>query len=163
MMEYEKGLRTVQESMTEWTKCIRYEDINGSGRLFGGRLMTWIDEIAGVTALRHSGSMVTTAAVDRLEFKKGAGINDIVVLVARMTHVGRTSMEVRVDTYVEDRESGMRYVINRAYLTEVCVDESGKPVPVKYGLELLTETEKAEYEGAEKRIENRKARRSEGY
>ncbi len=155
--------RTVDFSRTEWMKCIQYEDINGSGRLFGGRLMQWMDEVAGITAIRHCGANVTTAAVDNLTFKKGAFINEIVVIVGRMTYVGRSSMEVRVDVYVEDKKTASRQVINRAYFTEVCVNEEGKPVPVPYKLELVTDTEKAEWEGAKKRIDIRRKRREEGF
>ena len=159
----DRKTRTVEFSHTEWMKCIQYEDINGSGRLFGGRLMEWMDEVAGITATRHCGSFVTTAAVDNLTFKKGAFINEIVVIVGRMTYVGRSSMEVRVDVYTEDRKTGRRQVINRAYFTEVCVNEDGIPAPVAYGLEPVTDVEKAEWEGAKKRIEIRRQRRTEGY
>ena len=161
-MPYE-SYKTVEDSRTEWMKCIQYEDINGNGRLFGGRLMEWMDEVAGVAAIRHCGGYVTTAAIDNLQFKKGAFINEIIVIVGRMTYVGRSSMEVRVDVYVEDKKTGSRQVINRAYFTEVCVNEEGRPIPVEYKLELVTDTEKAEWEGAKKRIEIRRQRRAEGY
>jgi hypothetical protein len=62
-------------------------------------------------------------------------------------------MEVRVDVYVEDIRTGMRYTMNRAYFTEVATDENGHPVPVPYGLLLETETQKAEWEGALRRKE----------
>ena len=101
--------------------------------------------------------------MDNLKFKKGAFINDVVVIIARITYVGRTSMEVRVDVFFEERETGHRFMINRAYFTEVCIDEKGKPIPVPYGIEPVTEVEKAEYDGALKRIEIRKIRRAEGY
>ena len=112
-MEYE-SYKTVEDSRTEWLKCIQYEDINGSGRLFGGRLMQWMDEVAGIAATRHCGGYVTTAAVDNLQFKAGCFINEIIVIRAKLTYVGHTSMEVRVDVYIEDRDSGQRRVINRA-------------------------------------------------
>jgi acyl-CoA hydrolase len=140
-----------------------YADINGYGRLFGGRLMEWIDEVAGLAAVRHCRHMVTTAAVDNLQFKRAATLGEIVVLIAKVTYVGHTSVEVRVDTYVEDVESGVRRPINRAYLTEVCIDENGRPVPVEYGLTPETPGEEAEYEGAKRRIALRKTRRQEGY
>jgi acyl-CoA hydrolase len=162
-MEYEKGLKKVEDSKTEWMKCIQYEDINGVGRLFGGRLLQWMDEVAGIAAIRHAGIQVTTAAVDNLVFKRGAYINDIVLVESRVTYVGRSSMEVRVDVYIEDKETGMRSPINRAYFTEVCIDEAGKSIPVPYGLEPETEAYKAEYEGAKKRIEMRKHRKREGF
>ena len=125
-MEYKKGMKTVEDSRTEITKLLQYEHINGENRLFGGRLMAWIDEAAAVAAMRHAGGYVTTCAVDDLRFKKGAYLNDILVLIARVTYVGRTSMEVRVDTFLEDRATGMRTLINHAYLVEVHVDEAGR-------------------------------------
>ncbi|MBO5610454.1 MAG: acyl-CoA thioesterase [Eubacterium sp.] len=161
-MEYE-SYKTVEDSRTEWLKCIQYEDINGSGRLFGGRLMQWMDEVAGIAATRHCGGYVTTAAVDNLQFKAGCFINEIIVIRAKLTYVGHTSMEVRVDVYIEDRDSGQRRVINRAYFTEVHVDEKGKPVPLRYGLKPETEFEKAEWDGAKKRLEIRRKRRVEGF
>ncbi len=67
-----RGDKTTADSQNEWIRNISYEDINGEGRLFGGRLMEWIDEVAGVCAIRHCQSYVTTAAVDNLVFKHGA-------------------------------------------------------------------------------------------
>ena len=157
-MEYKKGMKTVEESRTEITKLLHYEHINGENRLFGGRLMAWIDEAAAVAAMRHAGGYVTTC-----RFKKGAYLNDILVLIARLTHVGRTSMEVRVDTFLEDRATGMRTLINHAYLVEVHVDEAGTPIPIEYGLELRTPAEKMEWDGARRRIEIRRQRSQEGF
>ena len=155
--------RPVSYSKTEWIRGIQYEDINGSGRLFGGRLMEWMDMVAGVAAVRHCNQMVTTAAVDNLTFKRGAFINEILVIIATVTYVGRTSIEVRCDVYIEDVETGMRHPINRAYFTEVAVDKEGHPTEIKYDLDVASETEKAEYEGAKKRIAMRKERRKEGF
>lgn len=160
---YPNGNKKVDYSVTEWMKCIQYEDINGSGRLFGGRLLEWMDEVAGIAATRHCGGFVTTACIDNLQFKKGVFINDIIVVRAKVTHVGRSSMEVRVDVYVEDRDTGERRVINRAYFTEVHVDKDGAPAQLPYGLELVTPTDHLEWEGALKRIEVRKQRRAEGF
>ena len=163
-MEMErKKTKTVADSLTEVTKLLQYKDINGYDRLFGGRLMEWIDEAAGIAAQRHCGGEITTACVDTLQFKHAAYIHDLVVIIAKLTYVGRTSMEVRVDSYVEDCKTGMRHLINHAYLTEVYVDSEGKPLPIEYGLELTNDVERAEWEGARKRIAMRKTRKTEGY
>lgn len=151
----------VEDSLTEQTYLMRPKYLNGYGNLFGGQLMGWIDEVASIVAMRHSESDITTAAIDNLNFKQGATVDDVIVLRGRVTHVGHTSMEVRVDTYVEDRH-GMRKMINRAYVVMVAVDEYHKPVPVP-GLYVETESEKAEWEGGEKRYLLRKQRRKEGY
>ncbi len=57
---YEKGYRTVTYSRTEATHLLRYVDINGQNRLFGGKLLEWIDEIAGIAAMRHASMNVAT-------------------------------------------------------------------------------------------------------
>ncbi len=155
--------KNVEDSITEWTKVVKYDEINAQNRLFGGQLMSWIDEVAGTVAVRHSGNPIATVAVDNMQFKQGAVLGDVLVIIGKITYVGRTSMEVRVDTYVEDVRTGMRHVLNRAYLTEVCVDDDGTPVVVPYGLNVRTESEKAEWEGALKRRELRRQRRMEGF
>ena len=153
--------RPVSVSRAEHTQILLAEHLNGSGRLFGGRLMEWIDIVAGVAARRHSGCNVTTASIDTLHFKSPAFVNDTVVLVAKVTYVGRTSMEVRVDTFVEAL-SGERRVINTAYLVLVALDEDGKPTPVP-PLVCETDDDRAEYEAAKRRNALRKERRMEEY
>ncbi len=155
--------KLVADSTCEAMRIVTHQDVNGENRLFGGRLMEWIDELAGIAARRHCGASVTTACVDTLTFKQPALLNDIVVIVARVTYVGRTSLEVRVDSYVEDTSTGDHSDINSAYLTEVCVDSDGHPTPVTYGLQLVSTAEKDEWEAAQKRIAVRKQRKAEGF
>ena len=153
--------KRVQDSRTEQIQILMPEHINGAGRLFGGKLVEWIDVVAGVVARRHSGRNVITAAIDNLQFKEGAYVNNTLVLVGRVTHVGRTSMEVRVDTYVEGLD-GMRKAVNRAYLVLVALDKQGRPPPVPA---LLCETteEQAEFQAALRRDSLRRQRRKEEY
>ena len=153
--------RPVSASRAEHTQILLAEHLNGSGRLFGGRLMEWIDITAGVAARRHSGCNVTTASIDTLHFKSPAFVNDTVVLLAKVTYVGRTSMEVRVDTFVEAL-SGERRVINTAYLVLVALDEDGKPTPVP-PLICQTDEDRMEYEAANLHSTLRKERRKEEY
>ena len=153
--------KRVSESRIEQVYEIRPEHLNGAGRLFGGKLMEWIDELAGLVGIRHSQHNVITASVDNLRFIRGAFQKDLVVLIGRVTYVGRTSMEVRVDTYVESYE-GVRMPINRAYLTLVAVDEEGHPVEVPR-LIIETEAEKAEWDAGIRRREMRRQRKEEGF
>lgn len=141
--------RNVSQSRVEQVHMLMYEHMNGYGRLFGGRLMEWIDVVAGVVARRHSGCDVTTASVDRLEFIAPAFISDTVVLDGRITYAGRTSMEIRVDAYVE-KLSGAKERINRAYLVMVALDADGRPTRVP-PVKPETEEEIAEYEAAQRR------------
>ena len=151
--------KTVSQSVTEQIQILMPQHINGTRRLFGGVLMQWIDVVAGVVARRHSGAEVTTASVDHLEFKSPAYVNTTIILIGRMTYVGRTSMEVRVDTFSESL-SGERALINRAYLVMVALDEEEHPRPVP---PLLPQTpeEEAEFQAGQRRSELRKRRRKE--
>ena len=153
--------KKVSESRIEQVYQVRPEHLNGAGRLFGGRLMEWIDELAGLVGIRHAQRAVITASVDNLKFIRGAYLKDLIVLIGRVTYVGRTSMEVRVDTYIESID-GIRKPINRAYLTLVAIDGEGHPAEVP-GLIIETESEKAEWEAGIRRREMRKQRREEGF
>ena len=123
--------------------------------------MEWIDVVAGVVARRHSGREVTTAAIDNLQFKAAAHINSTVVLIGRITYVGRTSMEVRVDAFVEELD-GRRQMINRAYLVMVALDEHEQPTPVP-PLILESEEDRTEWEAGVRRRNLRRERRAENY
>ena len=146
--------KRVSESVTEQVQVLNMANMNGSSRLFGGQLMAWIDVVAAVVARRHSGRNVTTACVSELTFRKPAFANDTLVLRGHITYAGRTSMEVCVESFVEEL-SGEKRLINRAYLTMVALDGEGVPCAVP-GLVIETEDEKREYEAALKRRELRK-------
>ena len=123
--------------------------------------MSAIDELAGLIGIRYAQRDVITASVDNLKFIRGAYLKDLIVLIGRVTYVGRTSMEVRVDTYIESID-GIRKPINRAYLTLVAIDDDGKPVEVPR-LIVETEAEKAEWEAGIKRRKMRRQRQEEGF
>lgn len=154
--------KRVADSITEQIHIVMPSHISGTNRLFGGQLLAWIDEVSAVTARRHSECNVITAAIDNLQFKSAVYINNILVLIGRVTYVGTTSMEVRVDTYVEDHLTGTRKVVNRAYLVMVALDENENPTEVPR-LILETEAERAEWEAGLRRYQLRKERRKEGY
>ena len=87
--------------------AVRPVHLNGAGRLFGGQLMEWLDEVAGLVGRRHAEHNITTASVDNLRFIHGVYLDEVVVVIGKATYVGKTSMEVRVDTYVASKD-GMR-------------------------------------------------------
>lgn len=153
--------RRIADSRVETVHMVRPNHLNAAGRLFGGILMQWLDDVAGLVAKRHTRGNIITASVDNLRFIQGAYQKDVIVIIGKVTYVGNTSMEVRVDTYVENMD-GMRRPINRAYFTMVALDENDKPKRVPR-LTLESEEEKAEWEAAEKRREMRIKRKEEGF
>ena len=151
--------KTVDDSRVETVHIVRPNHLNGANRLFGGILMQWIDEVAGIVAKRHSMCNVTTASVDNLTFLHGAYQNDMIVIRGKLTWVGTSSMEVCVDTYVETLD-GQRDRINNAHFMMVALDENNQPVPVPK-LILQTEDERLAWAHGEERRRIRNQRRKD--
>ncbi len=156
-----KNAKTITESFTEQVQIILSEHTNGYGRLFGGTLIQWIDIVAGVVAKRHSECNVTTACIDNLSFKAAAHLNDTILLKGQLTCIGKTSMEIRVDTFLE-KLNGEHKHINRAYLVMVALDKNEKPISVPQII-LTTDEEKLEFEAGIKRRALRKQRKKENF
>lgn len=147
--------KTVKDSLAETAHIVRPNHLNSANRLFGGVLMQWIDEVAGIVAKRHAMTNVTTASVDNLTFLKGAYQNELVIIKGKVTWVGTTSLEVCVDTYVENAK-GERSRINNAHFIMVALDENDRPTQVPR-LILETDDEKLAWEhGVERRNIRRK-------
>lgn len=142
---------------TSNVQIVMASHVNGANRLFGGKLMEWIDIAAAVEARRHARHDVTLAAVDALEFIAPVHMNDTIVLQAEVTWTGHTSMEVRVEAFAEYL-TGERVLVNRAYLVFVAMDESDHPRPVPPFVP-QTPDEQAEWQNAVNRRAYRMARR----
>lgn len=128
--------KRVKDSMVEIAHIVRPTDLNSAKRLFGGTLMAWIDETAVIVAKRHAMMNVTTASVDNLSFLSAARMRDVIVIIGKITYVGTTSMEVKVESFVE-HINGERELVNRAYITMVGLDDEGVPAKIP---ELILET-----------------------
>lgn len=147
-----------KESMVEMTELVLPNDTNLLGNLLGGRLMHWVDIAGAMAAQRHCNSIVVTVAIDSVDFKHPVKMGEMVSLKAKVTWVGRTSLEVVVDVCSENYLSGEKKHTNKAYLTFVGVDSNGRPKAVPTLL-LETEDEKKEFEEAEKRHAERLKRK----
>lgn len=159
-MEIKK--KKVEESIVETIHIVRPNHLNAASRLFGGMLMQWLDEVAGAVAQRHARANVITASVDNLRFIHGVYKGEMVVIKGKVTYVGHTSMEVKVDTYVENLADGSHHKINTAYFTMVALGENDKPAKVPE-LELVTDKERKDWAAAEKRREMRILRKAEKF
>lgn len=139
-----------KETLSVTTKVVLPNDTNTLGNLFGGQLLAWMDEIASVSAHRHSKRVVVTASVNHVSFQKPINHASIVTLEAKVSRSFSSSMEVFVDVFVEDPITGVREKCNEAIYTFVAVDQNGGPIQVP---ELIPETEeeKERYESALRR------------
>ncbi len=122
-------------------KIVSPENLNPNNTLFGGALMSWIDEIAFMCARRFSeNSRCVTVNIDNISFRMPIRSGEHVILTASVVSVGKTSMEIEVDVSKELHSSGEIIHTNRAFLTFVSLDEKSKPMGVPK-LKLETEDE----------------------
>ncbi|NLI58862.1 MAG: acyl-CoA thioesterase [Clostridium sp.] len=151
--------KTASQSEIEMTQLVLPNDTNILGNLLGGQLMHWIDIAGALAASRHSNKVVATVALDSLDFRHPVRLGEMVILKARLTWVGRTSMEVSVEVYAENMKTGNAILTNKAFISFVALDDDGKPTEVP-PLILETEEEKRINKEAEKRREYRLKRRN---
>ncbi|MGE3175396.1 MAG: acyl-CoA thioesterase [Planctomycetota bacterium] len=124
--------RPVTASKVEMTEIVFPTDANPLGNVMGGRVMHWVDICAAVAAGRHARTPVVTASVDKIDFHVPVPVGGVVVLRASVNYAGRTSMEVGVKVWQEDRATGERRHVVSAYLTFVSLDpttRAPRPVP----------------------------------
>jgi|TARA_R110002051_G_scaffold124451_1_gene197632 acyl-CoA hydrolase len=122
--------RTPSESKTILTDLVLPSETNPLNNLFGGELLARMDRAASIAARRHSRRIVVTASVNHVAFNKMIPLGSVVTVEAKISRAFKTSMEVFIDVWIEDRESGISSKANEAIYTFVAVDESGQPVPV---------------------------------
>ena len=105
-------------------------DANLAGNVHGGVIMHLCDEVAGIAAVRHAGSRVVTAAMDRMNFLHPVYVGQLVTVRASVNAAWRTSMEVGVRVESENVRTGERTHTSTAYLTMVALDDEGRPAAV---------------------------------
>lgn len=143
--------RPCSVSRVEMTEIVFPNDANPLGNVMGGRIMHWVDICAAVSAGRFARTPVVTASVDKIDFHRPVPVGGVVVLRASVNSTGRTSMEVGVKVWQEDRQSGLRKHVVSAYLTFVSLDpETRKPADVPMVLP-KTADEKRRFRDARRR------------
>ncbi len=104
-------------------------DTNIYGTIFGGVILSYIDQAGFVEARRHGGHRWVTVAIDRVEFHEPVLLGDQVCFYTRTVRTGRTSVTVRVDVESERLGGGKPVSVTSAELVMVSVDSRGKPIP----------------------------------
>jgi acyl-CoA hydrolase len=105
-------------------------DANNAGNVHGGLIMHLCDEVAGIAAVRHSGTRVVTAAMDRMNFRHPVYVGQLVTVKATVNAAWRTSMEVGVRVESENVRTGEVLHTSTAYLTMVALDDDGHPTEI---------------------------------
>ncbi len=119
-----------KDSFAELERIVLPTDTNPINDLYGGRLVEWIDNVASITAARHSRRRNVTGSIDSLFFLSPIHLGDIVHLTSRLNYVTRSTMEVEVDVYAEDSLTGDKKFTTTCFLTYVAITQDGKPTEV---------------------------------
>jgi len=122
--------KTPTDSLSIMTDIVLPSETNPIGNMFGGELLARMDRAASIAARRHSRRIVTTVSVNNVGFSKMIPLGSVVTIEAKVSRAFKSSMEVFMDVWIEDRESGERYKSNEGIYTFVAVDEMGQPVSV---------------------------------
>ena len=138
------------DSRTIMTDLVLPSETNPLNNLFGGELLARMDRAASITARRHSRRISVTASVNHVAFNRSVPLGSVVTVEAAISRTFRTSMEVFIDVWIEDRFSGERTLANEAIYTFVAVDDTGVPTEVP-PIKPETELEKQRYEAALRR------------
>ncbi len=142
--------KTPSESRTVMTDLVLPSETNPLNNLFGGELLARMDRAASIAARRHSRRITVTASVNHVAFNRAVPLGSVVTVEAAVSRAFKTSMEIFIDVWIEDRFTQERTKANEAIYTFVAVDDTGKPTEVPT-LEPETELEKERYAAALRR------------
>lgn len=148
--------KTVRHSALTMTQLMLPAQANPAGFVHGGELMKLMDNAAGVTASRHSNSYVVTAQVNDIRFLQPVKVGSLLLVYAKVTFVGRTSMEIQIEVETEVLFTGERIRALTSYYTMVAVDDEGRPKTVP-PLIVYTEEEEQLFNEGLQRYNSRKA------
>ena len=105
-------------------------DANPNGDIFGGWLLSQMDLAGSVVAYERASGRIATVAIDAMSFLQPVYVGDLVSCFADVVRVGRTSMQVKVETYVRRRQGNDVVMVTRGMVTYVAIDAGGRPRPV---------------------------------
>jgi len=139
-----------KDSKTTMTDLVLPSETNAIHTLFGGELLARMDRAASIAAQRHSGEIVVTASVNHVAFKHAVSLGSIVTVEAKVSRAFKSSMEVYIDVWVDDKKFEKSVKVNEAIFTFVAVDNHGTPVVIP---QLVPETKEEilRFEGALRR------------
>ena len=102
-------------------------DIKANGHIFGGWVLSQMDIAAGILASRRANGSVATVAIDKMEFLAPIHLRDLISVYAKVDHVGRTSMKIKIEV-VATRDRGATEVkVTEGMFTFVAIDDEARP------------------------------------
>ena len=117
-------------SETRVAKMVFPSTTNHYDTLFGGEALKWMDEVAYIAATRFARKQVVTISTEQVDFKRPIPSGILFELVARVIHVGRTSLKVEVNIFLEELYSDKREKAITGVFNFVAIDENKRPTPI---------------------------------
>ena len=105
-------------------------DTNANGDIFGGWVLSQMDQAGGIAGVDRAQGRVVTVALDAMTFIRPVRVGDVLCVYTRVSHVGRTSMKIEVEAWARRFCTQVRERVTQATLTIVAVDENGRPRPI---------------------------------
>jgi acyl-CoA hydrolase len=139
-----------RDSKTVMTDLVLPSETNPLNNLFGGELLARMDRAASIAARRHSRRIVVTASINHVAFTRAVPLGSVVTVEAKVSRAFNSSMEVYLDVWIDDRESGEKTKVNEGIYTFVAMDETGNPVKVPV-IKPETKEEQVRFDGALRR------------
>jgi acyl-CoA thioesterase YciA len=107
------------------------KDTNAHGTIFGGVILSYIDQAAAVEAKMHGASFIVTVAMREVVFHEPVYVGDLVSFYTDVVRIGRTSITVSVEVFAQRGEgTGKMVKVTQAEVTFVNLDEKRKPIPI---------------------------------
>jgi acyl-CoA hydrolase len=120
----------IRQSETKIFKAVFPNSTNHYDTLFGGTAMHMMDEVAFITATRFTRKRCVTVSSDRIDFKKPIPGGTIVELIGKVSKIGNTSLDIKVEIYIEQMYEERREKAITGSFTFVALDENKKPVRI---------------------------------
>ncbi len=105
-------------------------DTNPAGDIFGGWVLSRMDQAGGIAAGERAHGRVATIAIDAMKFIRPVKVGDVLEVHTEVERVGRTSMKVHVEAWARRYQTHAREKVTVATFTFVALDDNGRPRPV---------------------------------
>ena len=106
-------------------------DTNQNGDIFGGWLLGQMDLAGSIFAYKTTLSRAVTVAIEAMTFRKPVYVGDVVSVYATTVRVGRTSITVHIEAWVQRRNESQLILVTDGNYTYVAVDDRGQPLPIR--------------------------------
>ena len=110
-------------------------DTNANGDIFGGWVLSRMDQAGGIAGVDRTQGRVVTVAIDAMTFVKPVRVGDVLCVYTRVDSVGRTSLKIHVEAWARRFRTDVREKVTVGTFTFVAIDDEGRPrvVPPERG------------------------------